>query len=94
MANKDYLLEIGLEEMPARFVTDAMLQLESRTAAWLKEKRIAYKAIASFSTQEGLRSVLKVQQSHRRILLKQKKGLHDKLHRRRTDPGQSGYWLC
>lgn len=54
MANKDYLLEIGLEEMPARFVTDAMLQLESRTAAWLKEKRIAYKAITSFSTPRRL----------------------------------------
>lgn len=54
MANKDYLLEIGLEEMPARFVTDAMLQLESRTAAWLKDKRITYTAIASFSTPRRL----------------------------------------
>ena len=30
MANKDILLEIGLEELPARFVTDSMNQLADK----------------------------------------------------------------
>ncbi len=51
---KDILLEIGLEELPARFVDDAEKQLLQKTQTWLDEQRIAYEAITSFSTPRRL----------------------------------------
>ncbi|WP_042223429.1 glycine--tRNA ligase subunit beta [Oceanobacillus manasiensis] len=51
---KDVLLEIGLEELPARFVDDAETQLKEKTANWLKEQRISYAAISSYSTPRRL----------------------------------------
>ncbi|XHI71685.1 hypothetical protein U1120_01680 [Listeria monocytogenes] len=37
--SKDFLLEIGLEEMPAQYVSSSVLQLEKRVTDWLTEKR-------------------------------------------------------
>ncbi|RNA68877.1 glycine--tRNA ligase subunit beta [Alteribacter keqinensis] len=54
MSNRTFLLEIGLEEMPARFVTDAMNQLKEKMTAWLKENRLSYEAVRSFSTPRRL----------------------------------------
>lgn len=50
----DVLLEIGLEEMPARFVTDAMNQLEEKICAWLQEQLIPFEAVDAFSTPRRL----------------------------------------
>jgi glycyl-tRNA synthetase beta chain len=47
---KDLLLEIGMEEIPARFVRGAMDQLKDRTAKWLSDSRIAYAGIQSYAT--------------------------------------------
>ncbi len=88
MANKDYLLEIGLEEMPARFVTDAMLQLESRTAAWLKDKRITYTAITSFSTPRRLAVRIEGAADSQEDIVETKKALLAASHRQRMEPGQ------
>ncbi len=52
MAN--YLLEIGLEEMPAHLVSAASAQLETRMAAFLKENRVSFDSIAKFSTPRRL----------------------------------------
>ena len=38
MTKKDILLEIGLEEIPARFVTDSMNQLADKVRNWLEDK--------------------------------------------------------
>ncbi|MFC6332435.1 glycine--tRNA ligase subunit beta [Paenibacillus septentrionalis] len=51
---KDLLLEIGLEEVPARFVRDAMNQLQLKFEKWLQEHRIAYDAIQAFATPRRL----------------------------------------
>ncbi|RYG74724.1 glycine--tRNA ligase subunit beta [Lentibacillus lipolyticus] len=51
---KDILVEIGLEELPARFVDDAEEQLFQKTQTWLEEQRIAYETITSFSTPRRL----------------------------------------
>ncbi|MFD2630856.1 glycine--tRNA ligase subunit beta [Oceanobacillus kapialis] len=51
---KDVLLEIGLEELPARFVDDAEKQLKENTASWLQEQRISYHSICSYSTPRRL----------------------------------------
>jgi len=47
---KDLLLEIGLEEVPARFVRGAMNQLREKTAKWLETARIGHGSIEAFAT--------------------------------------------
>lgn len=51
---KHVLFEIGMEELPARFIDDAELQLREKTAKWLEDLRIAYDSITSFSTPRRL----------------------------------------
>ncbi|RRG17937.1 glycine--tRNA ligase subunit beta [Weissella viridescens] len=52
MAN--YLLEIGLEEVPAHLVTPAMNQLVERMENFLNEERLQHGAIKPFSTPRRL----------------------------------------
>ncbi|PKG21792.1 glycine--tRNA ligase subunit beta [Niallia nealsonii] len=54
MSKRDLLLEIGLEEMPARFVTSSMNALKDKLEAWLNEKQLAYKSVEAFSTPRRL----------------------------------------
>lgn len=54
MANKGLLLEIGLEELPARFVTDSMNQLADKVRTWLETKKINYRKLQAFSTPRRL----------------------------------------
>src|SRR5699024_4274831 len=51
---KDVLFEIGLEELPARFVDNAEKQLKEKTKNWLKELRISFESVKSFSTPRRL----------------------------------------
>ncbi|MBO0993971.1 glycine--tRNA ligase subunit beta [Bacillus sp. SD088] len=54
MSNQDLLLEIGLEEIPARFVLDAVDQLQKKTKEWLKERKIEFGEVRAFSTPRRL----------------------------------------
>ncbi|MBM7691795.1 glycyl-tRNA synthetase beta chain [Peribacillus deserti] len=54
MSKQDILLEIGLEEMPARFVTSSMNQLKDKINAWLNEKQIEFSELTAFSTPRRL----------------------------------------
>lgn len=54
MNKKDLLLEIGLEELPARFVTDSIQQLTVKIESWLQDKKIEFTSIQSFSTPRRL----------------------------------------
>jgi glycyl-tRNA synthetase beta chain len=47
---KDLLLEIGLEEVPARFVRSAMNQLKEKTVKWLDTARIGYSQVDAYAT--------------------------------------------
>ncbi|MBT2690454.1 glycine--tRNA ligase subunit beta [Bacillus sp. ISL-47] len=58
MNKKDLLLEIGLEEMPARFVTNSMNQLSDKVSSWLKEKKISYEEIKAYSSPRRLAVLL------------------------------------
>ena len=49
MANS-YLLEVGVEEMPAHVVTPSIQQLHERVAKYLKEQRITFDDIQEFAT--------------------------------------------
>jgi glycyl-tRNA synthetase beta chain len=54
MSKRDFLLEIGLEEMPARFITDTINQLEQKITDWLKGHKIAFEVISNYSTPRRL----------------------------------------
>ena len=54
MSKRDMLLEIGLEEMPARFVTDSMNQLGSKVEEFLQEQKVSYEGIKLYSTPRRL----------------------------------------
>ncbi|QPC46915.1 glycine--tRNA ligase subunit beta [Mangrovibacillus cuniculi] len=51
---KDLLLEIGLEEMPARFVTQSSEDLEGKVRDWLVEQGLSFASIERFSTPRRL----------------------------------------
>ncbi|GIO23107.1 glycine--tRNA ligase subunit beta [Oceanobacillus sp. J11TS1] len=51
---QDVLIEIGLEELPARFIDDAEAQILDKTIKWLENQRIAYSSAVSFSTPRRL----------------------------------------
>ncbi|MBR2567976.1 MAG: glycine--tRNA ligase subunit beta, partial [Paenibacillus sp.] len=51
---KHILLEIGMEEVPARFMRAAMEQLKERTAKWLEEARIQHEGILTYGSPRRL----------------------------------------
>lgn len=51
---KDFLFELGLEEMPAHAVTPAMNQLHDRMVSFLNDYHLAYDSIDMFSTPRRL----------------------------------------
>ncbi|MFC4599368.1 glycine--tRNA ligase subunit beta [Cohnella hongkongensis] len=51
---KDLLLEIGMEEVPARFVRAAMDQLREKTEKWLSDSRLAYDEVKAYATPRRL----------------------------------------
>ena len=53
MANS-YLLEVGVEEMPAHVVTPSIKQLHQRVADYLKEQRISFDDIQEYATPRRL----------------------------------------
>lgn len=56
---KDLLFEIGLEEMPARFIRGAMEQLQDKLSKWLKDNVIAFESIESYATPRRLAILVK-----------------------------------
>ena len=57
--SKTYLLEIGVEELPARFIDDGKRQLCDNFTNLLKEERIQYEIVETFSTPRRLTIVAK-----------------------------------
>ncbi|MGM8213531.1 glycine--tRNA ligase subunit beta [Virgibacillus sp. W0430] len=57
MAN--VLYEIGVEELPARFIDNAEMQLKNKTKQWLDELRISYHELVTFSTPRRLAVLIK-----------------------------------
>ncbi|MGE7759220.1 glycine--tRNA ligase subunit beta [Peribacillus sp. NPDC097895] len=68
MSKRDLLLEIGLEELPARFVTASMKQLSDKVQKWLTEKAIEFGTVEAFSTPRRLAILVKdVEESQKDI---------------------------
>jgi len=51
---KDFLLEIGVEEMPARFLDPALSELKELAADALKEQRLGFKRVETYGTPRRL----------------------------------------
>ncbi|MFB5677280.1 glycine--tRNA ligase subunit beta [Paenibacillus terreus] len=52
--SKDLLFEIGLEEVPARFIPAAIAQLKERMTQWLDGSRIAHGVVEGYATPRRL----------------------------------------
>lgn len=52
--SKKLLVELGLEELPAYVVTPSMKQLGEKMATFLKDNRLSYESIETFSTPRRL----------------------------------------
>ncbi|NMO94820.1 glycine--tRNA ligase subunit beta [Paenibacillus lemnae] len=51
---KNVLFEIGLEEVPARFLRSAMDQLKEKTVKWLETSRISFGTVTAYATPRRL----------------------------------------
>lgn len=51
---RDILLEVGLEEIPAKYVRSSSEQLKDKVAAFLQEKRIAFESVTAYATPRRL----------------------------------------
>ena len=51
---QDYLLEIGLEPLPARFLSPALESLAAKMAEALKASRLSFKSLKTFGTPRRL----------------------------------------
>ncbi|WP_137657274.1 glycine--tRNA ligase subunit beta [Listeria newyorkensis] len=57
--SKDFLLEIGLEEMPAKYITASVKQLQERVEKWLAENDLEYKTTEVYSSPRRLSVIVK-----------------------------------
>lgn len=52
--SKNYLVEIGVEELPARYIDNALEQFKNNTTKLFKEERINFEEIKAYSTPRRL----------------------------------------
>lgn len=57
--SKDLLFEIGLEEIPARFIRAAMEQLKDKTEKWMDSSRITHSGVTAYATPRRLSVLVK-----------------------------------
>src|SRR5699024_12373476 len=76
---QDVLFEIGLEELPARFIDDAEAQLLSKTEKWLEELRVSHESITSFSTPRRLAVLIKGLAEEQTTIEEEAKGTEEKI---------------
>ncbi|KUK82233.1 MAG: Glycine--tRNA ligase beta subunit [Pelotomaculum thermopropionicum] len=71
---KDYLLEIGVEELPARFLDSALEELKELAAGVLREHRLSFERVATYGTPRRLVLYIKGLPGHQEPLEKEVKG--------------------
>src|SRR5690554_1527981 len=57
--SREFLLEIGVEELPARYIKDAVEQLKGNMEKLLKEERLGYETFHTYSTPRRLTIIVK-----------------------------------
>ena len=73
-----YLLEIGVEELPARFVKTTLAQMEKYVSEKLNEKRIPFDEMKFYSTPRRLVLLIEGLPERQEDLEKEVKGLQRK----------------
>ena len=71
---KQYLLEIGLEEVPARFLIEIAKQLQERVEDFLTDRRINFESSKSYSTPRRLAVLVEGIDSHQADLTEKMRG--------------------
>ncbi|MBS3970399.1 MAG: glycine--tRNA ligase subunit beta [Clostridia bacterium] len=71
---RDFLFEIGTEEIPARFMTGALNELKVKTQRLLEKERLAYKDINTYGTPRRLTVYIKDLVEAGEGLVEEKKG--------------------
>ncbi len=71
---QDFLMEIGCEEIPSRFLPGAMEQLEQGAASLLEENRLGYGNIETYATPRRLVVLIKELESEQADLVEKVKG--------------------
>lgn len=71
---RDFLLEIGVEEMPARFLAPALEQLKDLAASVLEENRLQYEDIHTLGTPRRLALFVRGLAEQQKPLVKEVKG--------------------
>ena len=64
MNKRDMLLEVGLEEMPARFVTESMNQLGKKVEEFLQEQKVSFEGVKLYSTPRRLAVLVEGEAEH------------------------------
>lgn len=59
MNKQDVLLEIGLEEMPARFMPESTKRLGEKVKAWFEAQNISFEDVALFNSPRRLAVLVK-----------------------------------
>lgn len=77
--NKKYLLEIGVEELPARLVGDALEQLKNNSIKLFNEQRINYEQINVYSTPRRLTLIVEGLEEKQSDLEEKVKGPAEKI---------------
>ena len=88
MSKSDFLLEIGLEEIPARFILDASKQLSQKLEELLQKQNIAYGEVKSYSTPRRLAVFIKDVANKQADIHEEVKGPAKKLLSMRTAIGR------
>ncbi|HZK25630.1 MAG TPA: glycine--tRNA ligase subunit beta [Oscillospiraceae bacterium] len=74
MRKESFLLEIGTEEIPARFISPALAQLAEAAAAEMKQQRLAYEDIKVYGTPRRLALLVSKVAEKQQTLEEKKKG--------------------
>jgi glycyl-tRNA synthetase beta chain len=72
--HNDLILEIGLEEVPARFMPGALEQLEKKAQNLLNDNRLIYKSINTYGTPRRLTVLVNGLDSMQKDLIEEAKG--------------------
>ncbi|MEI3611685.1 glycine--tRNA ligase subunit beta [Pseudogracilibacillus sp. SO30301A] len=73
------LFEIGVEELPARFIDYAEEQLKDKTEKWLQDNHLEYKKIKTFSTPRRLAIQIHALASEQTTITEEVRGPQEKI---------------
>lgn len=77
--SNNVLFEIGIEELPARFIDQAEIDLVEKTKDWLKQSRISYDTLTSYSTPRRLAILIENIDDFQKSMVEEVRGPSEKI---------------